>query len=99
MDQQNKKRTFKLRNLWRLALAVIGVVAVVQELRKPAAERTWHGKVADFVPYDFRIPTVDRLRSTYWNPEGPVLPGKAFGVGWAVNLAGVPKLVGARGEG
>ena len=38
------------------------VAAIYQELRKPPEARTWNGKVAGVVPYDFRIPTLDRLR-------------------------------------
>jgi hypothetical protein len=96
-----EKRTSRVRDMWRLALALIGVVAIIQELRKPSEERTWHGKVADFVPYDFRMPTIGRVRSTYWNPEGPILPGKVFGVGWAINLGALAKMAGkwrARGD-
>ena len=84
MDSQTRWPT-SVRDIWRLALAVIGVT-IIQELRKPPDERTWHGKVADVVPYDFRIPTIDRMKSTYWNPEGPVLSSKVFGVGWAPNF-------------
>lgn len=73
---------------------VIGVVAIVGELRKPAAERTWHGKVADFVPYDFRMPTAERLRETYWNPEGPIISSKLWGVGWALNVGAVKQRLG-----
>jgi hypothetical protein len=47
------------------------------------------GKVADLVPYDFRMPTVERIKATYWNPEGPVLPGKVFGAGWALNVGAI----------
>lgn len=82
----NERRMTDVRDVWRLLLAIIGVIAVVQELRKPKDERTWHGKVADFVPYDFRMPTVERVRSTYWNPDGPIVSGKVFGVGWAPNF-------------
>ena len=92
-----KKRASAITNVWRLALALIGVIAVIQELRKPSDERAWHGKVADFVPYDFRMPTVERLRSTYWNPEGSIFPGKVFGVGWALNLGALTRMVGDRG--
>lgn len=81
------------QNLWRLALAIVAAIAVAQELRKPPGERTWQGKVADLVPYDFRKPTVERFRDTYWNPDGPILPGKAWGVGWALNLGAVKKLL------
>ena len=84
MDSERRMPTVK--DIWRLVLAIIGVVAVVQELRKPPEERTWHGKVANFFPYDFRMPTIGRMRSTYWNPEGPIVSGKVFGVGWAPNF-------------
>ena len=83
---EGENRSFDIRDIWRLTLAIIGVVAVIQELRKPEDERTWHGKVAGFVPYDFRMPTMKRFRDTYWNPGGPVLSGKVFGVGWAPNF-------------
>lgn len=92
--EQRKKRP-GITNLWRLVLAVIGVIAIVQELRKSSEERTWHGKVAGFVPYDFRKPTMDRFRQTYWNPDGPMLSSKAFGVGWALNAGAVKKLFGS----
>jgi hypothetical protein len=93
MDSQTRWPT-SVRDIWRLALAVIGVAAIIQELRKPPNERTWHGKVADVVPYDFRIPTIDRMKSTYWNPEGPVLSSKVFGVGWAPNFGALARLFG-----
>lgn len=80
------------KDLWRLILAIIGVIAVIQELRKSPEMRTWHGKVAGLIPYDFRVPTVERFRDTYWNPDGPVLSGKAWGVGWAPNFGAVTKL-------
>lgn len=89
---ENKKKRSTLRDVWRLILLVIGVIAVVQELRKPPDERTWHGKVADFVPYDFRMPTVERFKNTYWNPDGPILSGKAWGVGWAPNFGALKSL-------
>lgn len=93
--ENKKKKASVITRTWRLALVLIGVVAVAQELRKAPEERTWQGKVADLVPYDFRRPTFDRLRSTYWNPEGPILPGKVFGVGWAVNLGALTRLASA----
>ncbi|MGH2499110.1 MAG: DUF5808 domain-containing protein [Candidatus Limnocylindria bacterium] len=66
-------------------LAVFG--AVYQELRRPPAERTWQGKVLGVVPYDFRIPTLERLRDAYWAPDTDrVFSDTAFGVGWAVNI-------------
>jgi hypothetical protein len=88
----NKRKTRKGRGVWSLILAMIGIVAVVQELRKPAEERTWHGKVGDFIPYDFRMPTMARVRDTYWNPEGSIISSKAFGVGWAPNLGALTRM-------
>jgi hypothetical protein len=72
-----------IRTLTWMAFAA----AIYQELRKPPEARTWHGKVAGVVPYDFRIPTLDRLRDAYWAPESDqVFSENVFGVGWAVNL-------------
>ena len=88
----SKKKGSSGKDFWRLILAIIAVIAVVQELRKPAEERTWHGKVGDLVPYDFRKPTMERFRQTYWNPEGPLVSSKAWGVGWAPNLGAVKRL-------
>ncbi len=80
----------RLKNVRRLISWIafgLLVASVVQELRKPSAERTWHGRVAGVVPYDLRIPTLERLRATFWNPDNPrVLVPTLFGVGWSVNL-------------
>ena len=63
------------------------VAAIYQELKKPAAERTWHGKVGGAIPYDFRVPTLERFRESYWAPESDrVFSDKVIGVGWAVNI-------------
>ena len=61
--------------------------AIYQELQKPPEELTWHGRVAGFVPYDFRMPNLDRLREAYWNPDEPRLfTDRVLGVGWAINF-------------
>ena len=87
-----EKRRPTLKDLWRFVLLILGVVAIVQELRTPPEKRTWYGTVAGLVPYDFRKPTIDRFRETYWNPDGPLISGKAFGVGWAPNFGAVKNL-------
>lgn len=94
-EQNQQKRRSGPAKLWRFALIVIGAVAIIGELRKPAAERTWHGRVADFVPYDFRMPTAERFRETYWNPDGPIISSKLWGVGWALNIGAVKARIGA----
>src|SRR6476660_5589803 len=76
-----------IRRLVRLVVFGLVVSAVATELSKPPAERTWHGRVLETVPYDFRPPTWDRIRSAYWNPNSDHLfSDRVFGVGWAVNL-------------
>ncbi len=73
--------------LVRTAIWLAFFGALYQELRKPDAERTWHGKVAGVVPYDFRLPTLERLRAAYWDPSSDVIfTDHVFGVGWAVNV-------------
>jgi hypothetical protein len=76
-----------VRRLTRLTVVALVVGAVATELAKPEAERTWHGRVLGVVPYDFRLPTWERIRSSYWNPDSDSLfSDRVFGVGWAVNL-------------
>ncbi len=91
--EDQRKRKASIGDLWKLILLVIGIVAVVSELQKPAEERAWHGKVWDLVPYDFRKPTAERFKQVYWNPDGPILGGKAFGVGWAPNFGAVKRML------
>ena len=86
-----QKRGPSGKDVWRFLLFAIGVFAVVQELRKPANERTWHGKVGGFVPYDFRKPTVERFREAYWNDAGPIMSPRAFGVGWVPNFGAIKR--------
>jgi hypothetical protein len=87
-----KKKGPSAKDFWRLILMIIGVIAIVQELRKAPDDRTWHGKVADLVPYDFRKPSMDRFKAVYWNEDGPFLGPKAWGVGWAPNFGAVKKV-------
>lgn len=72
-----------IRTLAWVALAA----AIYQEMRKPPEERTWHGKVAGTIPYDFRVPTLDKFREAYWDPDTDrVFSDKVIGVGWAINI-------------
>ena len=72
-----------IRTLFWVAL----VAAIYQELKKQPEERTWHGKVAGAVPYDFRVPTLEKFREAYWAPETDrVFSDRVIGVGWAVNI-------------
>ncbi|HUH17515.1 MAG TPA: hypothetical protein VMM85_06175 [Methylomirabilota bacterium] len=82
---------------WLLRMLVIGAVAgaIYTELRKPPEQRTWHGKLLGFVPYDFRLPSLEGLRQAYWNPHSPKLfTPRPLGVGWAVNIPTVLRRLG-----
>ena len=91
-----------MKDLWNLLRTLVWLsffAALYQELRKPDAERTWHGKVAGAVPYDFRVPTIERLRAAYWNPESDeIFTEHVFGVGWAVNIPVAARKVAALAE-
>jgi hypothetical protein len=80
-----------------LSLGVVAL-AIAQELSKPASERAWNGRVLGFVPYDFRPPSLERIRASLWNPHDPhVLTSQVFGVGWSINLYRVVELLGRTG--
>jgi hypothetical protein len=72
-------------DLVRLATIALVAMAVVQELRKPADQREWWGKVGP-VPYDFRPPTLERFRSRLWAPDRPLVSPQPFGLGWTLNF-------------
>lgn len=83
MEDQRAKRV--VRMVW------VGLVAaaIADALRN---ERT-HGELFGFVPYDFRVPTLERLRARTWNPDlARVLTPNTFGVGWTLNLGRVARL-------
>lgn len=77
----------KVRGGLRLASAGLAIAAVTQELRRPKADRSWHGRIAR-VPYDFRAPTPRRLLRRSWAPDDArIIVPRAFGVGWGINFA------------
>jgi hypothetical protein len=74
-----------IRVLWVTLLGAAIADAVRNERR--------HGEVFGFVPYDFRMPTVDRTRAHTWSPGSTrILTPTTFGVGWTVNLGRVARL-------
>ncbi len=71
----------------QVTVVALTLAAICQEMEKPEEERKWHGKVAGIFPYDFRIPTIERLKEAYWNPyERRVFTPEVFGIGWAINF-------------
>lgn len=73
------------------ALVISGVATLVglairEQLQRPPEERTWHGKLYG-IPYDFRWPTIERIRDAFWNKNtARVLVPQAFGMGWTINF-------------
>ena len=85
----------RFRQILKLTAIALAIVAVVEQLRRTPADRTWEGQVAGIVPYDFRMPTLERARSRWWNPDDSrVIVPQVFGVGWTVNLGRLARLVG-----
>jgi Family of unknown function (DUF5808) len=81
----------RIRRAFRGAWVVVLGAAVVDAMRK----NRLHGKVFGFVPYDFRVPNLERVRREAWDPgSSRVLTPKAFGVGWGVNLGRLARLAG-----
>jgi hypothetical protein len=77
----------------RLILLGLTAAAVAEQLRKPESERDWHGALGGVIPYDFRPPTIERLRATYWAPETDELfRPHAFGIGWGLNVGRLVKV-------
>lgn len=89
-EERSQRALSRLVSMISLGLLM---AAVVRELRTPADDRQWHGRVAR-VPYDLRPPSLARERAAWWNPDDPRLfTPRGFGVGWALNLARVRRLV------
>jgi hypothetical protein len=71
----------------QVATVTLTLVAVCQELEKPKEERKWQGTVVGVCPYNFHMPTVDRIKDAYWNPDDSrIFTPPVFGIGWAINF-------------
>ena len=60
------------------------------------------GRTGQFlgIPYDWRRPTVARLRERVWNPDDPrVFTPKTFGWGWDINFGRLWRLLRERSAG
>ena len=81
------------RRFVKLVAFGLVVAAVIDQLRRDPEERTWEGSVAGIVPYDFRMPTLERARSRWWNTDDDRLfVPQVFGVGWTINFARLARL-------
>ena len=82
-----------MKNLWKAIATAFTVAAVVYAIRT----RRSHGRFLR-VPYDFRFPTLQRVRDRFWNPDDPrIFTPHVFGVGWSLNAFQALRWV--RGEG
>ena len=67
---------------WQTITTAFTVAAIVYAIRTKQAEGTFLK-----VPYDFRMPTLQRFRERFWNPEDPrIFTPRFFGVGWSLNV-------------
>ncbi len=75
-----------ISRLIQAAAITITLAAVCQEMEKPSEERHWHGKLG-LIPYDFRLPTIERFRESYWNTDNSrIFTPEAWGIGWGINF-------------
>ena len=83
----------RFRRFLKLVAFGLVVAALIDQLRRDPEERTWEGSVAGIVPYDFRMPTLERARSRWWNAnDDRLFVPQVFGVGWTINLARLARL-------
>jgi len=73
--------------IWSTLFVLLVAFAIREQLRLPPEERTWHGRIAGIIPYDFRLPTAERIRATFWNKHtSEILVPQVVGIGWTINL-------------
>ena len=81
-----KKFVRRGRAAVNILLVILVGIAILEQLRRSPEERTWQGSIMG-IPYDFRRPTPERLRATFWNENTPqILVPQAFGMGWTINF-------------
>jgi hypothetical protein len=79
----------RIKRVVRMVWVGLVAAAIADALRNERA----YGELFGFVPYDFRVPTLERLRARTWNPDlGRILTPNTFGVGWTLNLGRVARL-------
>jgi len=86
MAKRKKKQLTPPDVMMVMGIAALMGLAIREQLQMPPEERTWHGTLYG-IPYDFRWPTIERLRETCWTKDTPrVLVPQAFGMGWSINF-------------
>jgi len=86
MAKRTKKQPSPRNVLVGIGAAILVGLAIREQLQLPPEERTWHG-ILFGIPYDFRVPTIERLRGAFWNKDtAQILVPHAFGMGWSINF-------------
>lgn len=79
-----------------IAAMALTVAAIIQQLSVPPAVRTWHGTILG-IPYDFRLPTLERIREKVWNKDtSRIFMPRIFGVGWSINFYPIVQMIRER---
>ena len=69
-------------SLWPTAVMIFTIVAAVHAYRTKQS----HGRYYN-VPFEFRIPTIERAKNRVWNPnDRRLFNPNIFGVGWTLNF-------------
>ena len=77
----------QIRGLLKIATSAFTVAVVVHAVTYKKS----HGKFLG-VPFEFRVPAVNRVRKRWWNPEDPrIFTPHVFGVGWSLNVSQVQR--------
>ena len=77
---------------FRPVLILAGLVLVGQVLERRGLQP--FGTLAG-LPYDLRVPTLQRVRERLWDPDNPqVITPTVFGLGFGVNFGAVARRLG-----
>ena len=69
-------------SLWRTAVMIFTIAAAVHAYRTKQSHGGYYN-----VPFEFRIPTIERAKKRVWNPsDRRLFTPNIFGVGWTLNL-------------
>jgi hypothetical protein len=86
MTKRQKKQPTLGDTMVVIGIAALMGLAIREQLQMPPEERTWQGTLFG-IPYNFRRPTIEHLRETFWNKDtARVLVPQFFGMGWSINF-------------
>src|SRR6266478_9089537 len=86
MAKRKKKQLTPPDVMMVIGIAALMGLAIREQWQMPPEERTWHGTLYG-IPYDFRRPTIERLREAFWNKDtARVLVPHAFAMGGSINF-------------